>query len=232
MQRGPDHPEGETISRWFVYFSVGAGLNVFPCEISSRSELRSSNISEKIWVLQPPPSSAHRVPPICTQLYTRFRPQRAQPLESLRALPIKKGARAPRPIGQLLCMKWKRCELGVSVWAWASSLLKDLLDNRLLENTAKVHMLYDTWVCAKTPSSSLTERVITWCVPRCMPDVYPMRTPTYTPMHWSRLRSSGHIGAHPYWRWLYWWWNHWKVETWKSNSHTLTFRGVNVFGCW
>ena len=31
--------------------------------VSSRSELGSPNISEKIWVLQPPPSSAHRVPP-------------------------------------------------------------------------------------------------------------------------------------------------------------------------
>ena len=41
-------------------------------------------------------------------------------------------------------------------------------------------------------SPSSTERVITWCVPRCRLDA----DPTHTPMQWSRL-CSGHIGAHP-----------------------------------
>ena len=62
MQRGPDHPEGKRMSRLCLDFSARAGLNVFPYDISLRSELRSQNISEKIYVLQPPPSSAHRVP--------------------------------------------------------------------------------------------------------------------------------------------------------------------------
>ena len=44
--------------------SARAGLDVFPYEVSLRSELRSPSISEKICVLQPPPSSAHRVPPV------------------------------------------------------------------------------------------------------------------------------------------------------------------------
>ena len=39
---GPDHPEGKTnIYRWFWDFSARAGLNVFPSEMSLRSELRS-----------------------------------------------------------------------------------------------------------------------------------------------------------------------------------------------
>ena len=50
--------------RFCLDFSARAGLNVFPYEISSRSELGSPDISGKIWGLQPPPSSAHRVPPV------------------------------------------------------------------------------------------------------------------------------------------------------------------------
>ena len=61
---GPDHPEGENISRGLLDFSARAGLHAFPYETSLRIELRSPNVSEKIQVLQPPPSSAHRVPPI------------------------------------------------------------------------------------------------------------------------------------------------------------------------
>ena len=60
-ERGPDHPEGENRSRWFLDFSVRAVLNVFPYEISLGSELRSQIISEKIQVLQPAPSSVPRV---------------------------------------------------------------------------------------------------------------------------------------------------------------------------
>ena len=62
-ERGP-HPEGENISRSCLDLSVRTVLNAFPCEVSLRSELRSPNISEKTSVLQPPPGSAHRVPPI------------------------------------------------------------------------------------------------------------------------------------------------------------------------
>ena len=63
MQRGPDHPEGETISRWCLDLSARAVLRVSPYDTSLRSEFRSQDASEKIQVLQPPPSSAHRVPP-------------------------------------------------------------------------------------------------------------------------------------------------------------------------
>ena len=42
MQRGPDHPEGEDISRGLLGFSARAGLNVFPYDISLKSELGSS----------------------------------------------------------------------------------------------------------------------------------------------------------------------------------------------
>ena len=47
---------------------------------------------------------------------------------------------------------------------------------------------------AKTPSPSSTERVITWCVPRCIPDSHPM----HTPMHWLRLCTSGTIVQYEY----------------------------------
>ena len=44
-------------------FSARAGLNVSPCDKYLGGELSNRHVSEKLWVLQPPPSSAHRVPP-------------------------------------------------------------------------------------------------------------------------------------------------------------------------
>ena len=49
-------------------FSVRAVLNISPHELSLKRELRSQLISEKISVLQSPPSSAHRVPLILSLL--------------------------------------------------------------------------------------------------------------------------------------------------------------------
>ena len=46
--RGPEHPEGQTISRLFLDFAVRAVLNGFPYDISLRSELGNQNIYEKI----------------------------------------------------------------------------------------------------------------------------------------------------------------------------------------
>ena len=48
MRRGPDQPEGESISRRLLDLSARAGLNTCPYKTSLRSELGSPNISEKI----------------------------------------------------------------------------------------------------------------------------------------------------------------------------------------
>ena len=48
MQGGADHPEGNNIYDFWTSQPEQAGLNVFPYEISSRSELRSQTVSEKI----------------------------------------------------------------------------------------------------------------------------------------------------------------------------------------
>ena len=47
-ESGPDHPEGENISRRCLDSSARAGLNVSPYDISLRSVLRSQDISEEI----------------------------------------------------------------------------------------------------------------------------------------------------------------------------------------
>ena len=41
--RGPDHPEGEHLSRWLSDFSVGAVPQVVPYDISLRCELGVGN---------------------------------------------------------------------------------------------------------------------------------------------------------------------------------------------
>jgi hypothetical protein len=54
------------LSLRYLWTSQHAELAVSPHDVSLRSGGRSPDTSEKLWVPQPPPSSAHRVSPTCT----------------------------------------------------------------------------------------------------------------------------------------------------------------------
>ena len=75
-----------------------------------------------------------------------------------------------------------RCDF-LGFWGRVWKVLK-----RTLRSNNKSYSWKALGCAPKPPSPRLTDRVITWCVPRCIPDSCPMQ--------WSRLRS-GHIGAHP-----------------------------------